>query len=116
MNDEASPDASPGARPVRRYPLSVKNVGEDSYILMSKGHHDLHEFMRAVRADYQWSLGMPTHEWMRAIPARADSGYRCLYIEAEPHSRGAFPATYVSEAYGDDRYEAQASSARGCRP
>lgn len=88
------------------YPLSVENVGEDTYILMSKGHHDVHEFMRAVRADYQWPLGMPTHEWMRAIPAPKNSGYRCLYVEAKPGARGAFPATYVREAYNEDRYEA----------
>lgn len=92
----------------KRYPLCVENVGEDTYILMSKGHHDVHEFMRAVRADYSWPLGMPTHEWMRAIPAPKDSGYRCLYVEAKPYSRGAFPATYAREAYGEDRYEAQA--------
>ena len=97
---------------VRRYPLDVENVGEDTYILMSKGHHDVHEFMRAVRADYSWPLGMPTHEWMRAIPAPANSGYRCLYVEAKPGARGAFPATYVREAWGEDSYEAQAPNAR----
>lgn len=110
MTDEATPrevglNDGLGAT---RYPLRVENVGEDTYILMSKGHHDVHEFMRAVRADYSWPLGMPTHEWMRAIPAPKDSGYRCLYVEAKPHSRGAFPATYAREAYGEDRYEAKA--------
>lgn len=94
---------------MRLYPLEVENVGEDTYILMSKGHHDVHEFMRAVRADYQWPLGMPTHEWMRAIPAPKNSGYRCLYVEATPHARGAFPATYVREAYNEDRYESLAT-------
>ena len=95
-----------------RYKLEVENVGEDTYILMSRGHHDVHEFMRVVRADgYTWPLGMPTHEWMRAIPATKDSGYRCLYVEAKPHTRGAFPATYAREAYGEDRYEAQAPNA-----
>ena len=94
---------------VRRYPLSVENVGEDTYILMSRGHHDVHEFMRAVRAEgYTWPLGMPTHEWMRAIPAPKDSGFRCLYVEAKPGARGAFPATYAREAYNEDRYEAKA--------
>lgn len=112
MNDEATNATGAGGSPlgcrVRRYPLDVENVGEDTYILMSKGHHDVHEFMRSVRGDYQWPLGMPTHEWMRAIPAPANSGYRCLYVEAKPHSRGAFPATYVREAWGEDSYEAKA--------
>jgi hypothetical protein len=88
-----------------RYPLIVQNVGEDTYILMSKGHHCPHEFMRAAREDYSWPLGMPTHEWMRAVPTK-DPGYHCMYVEAKPHSRGAFPATYAREAYGEDRYEA----------
>ena len=100
-----------------RYKLDVENVGEDTYILMSRGHHDVHEFMRAVRADgYTWPLGMPTHEWMRAIPAPKDSGYRCLYVEAKPHARGAFPATYAREAYGEDRYEAQAPNVEAKGP
>lgn len=104
-------------RSVRRYPLGVENVGEDTYILMSKGHHDVHEFMRAVRADYSWPLGMPTHEWTRAIPAPANSGYRCLYVAAKPGARGAFPTTYVREAYGDDRYEVLvAPNVRAKRP
>ena len=99
-----------------RYQLIVENVGEDTYILMSKGHHDPHEFMRAVRADYSWPLGMPTHEWMRAIPAPKGSGYRCLYVEAEPRARGAFPATYAREAYGEDSYErlCPQQTASGC--
>lgn len=115
MENEQKPtaDEGPVERRVRRYPLDVENVGEDTYILMSKGHHDVHEFMRAVRAGYSWPLGMPTHEWMRAIPAPANSGYRCLYVEAKPGARGAFPATYVREAWGDDSYEALAPNVRG---
>jgi hypothetical protein len=90
----------------REHPLEIKNVGEDNYILMSKGHHCPHEFMRAVRSDgYEWPLGMPEHKWIRAIPAPKNSGYSCLYVEAIPESRGAFPATYAYEAYGDERYE-----------
>lgn len=86
------------------HPLKIENVGEDTYILMSKGHHDLHEFMRAVReAGYDWPLGMPAHMWMRAVPTR-DTGYRCKYVEATPGSRGAFPCTYAWEAYGPYAY------------
>jgi hypothetical protein len=90
---------------VRRYPLDIVNAGEDTYIVMSKGHHDPHEFMRAVRAEgYEWPLGMPEHKWARAVPTK--EAYRsCIYVFTEPHARGAFPATYSWEAYGDDRYE-----------
>lgn len=98
---------------MKTHQLKIQNVGEDTYILMSKGHHDPHEFMRAARAaGYEWSLGMPTHEWTRAIPATEESGYICMYVDAEPGARGAFPATYAREAYGDDRYEAMTANAR----
>lgn len=93
-----------------RYPLRIENVGEDTYIVMSRGHHDPHEFMRAVREQYGWPLGFPTHEWMRAIPAPKNSGFRCLYVAAQPGARGAFPATYAREAYNEDAYEATVES------
>jgi len=90
-----------------KYPLEIMNVGEDTYILMSKGHHDPHEFMRVVREEgYEWPLGMPEHEWTKTVPAPKNSGYTCMYISAKQGDRGAFPTTYVREAYGEDRYEA----------
>jgi hypothetical protein len=89
----------------RTYPLDIQNVGEDTYTLMSKGHHDPDEFMRHVRADgYDWPLGMPKHIWLRCIPP--PPGYVSWYIEAKEGSRGAFPATQCWEAYGDETYEA----------
>ncbi len=95
-------------RPVRHYPLEIENVGDDTYILMSRGHHDPHEFMRAVRAEgYEWPLGMPEHKWLRAVPTNKLFLW-CIYVFAEPYSRGAFPATYVHEAWGEDSYEAKA--------
>lgn len=88
----------------KKYVLDIKNVGDDECILMSKGHHDPHEFMAEVRKYYDWPLGFPTHEWIRVIPGNDHHG--ALYVQAAPHSRGAFPATYTREAYGDDSYEA----------
>lgn len=109
-NDSTQAEVCSNDQLAARYPLEIENVGEDTYIVMSRGHHDPHEFMRAVRESYSWPLGFPTHEWMRAIPAPKDSGYRCLYVEAKPHSRGSFPATYAREAWGEDRYEAKAAN------
>lgn len=92
--------------PAKAYPLEIESVGEDTYIVMSKGHHDAHAFMAAVReAGYDWPLGMPKHVWMRAVPTRQPY-MRCLYFEADAGARGAFPCTYAWEAYGEDRYEA----------
>lgn len=85
------------------YPLDPHSVGEDCYIVMSKGHHEAHEFMRAVRRNgYDWQLGWPTQDWYRAVPCNVEGG--CKYVEAAPGSRGAFPVTVAVEAYGEDVY------------
>lgn len=93
----------------RTYPLEIENVGEDTYTLMSRGHHDPHDFMRQVRADgYTWPLGMPKQIWLRCIPP--PTGYSTYYVEAKAGARGAFPATQCWEAYNDETYEAIAAS------
>lgn len=86
--------------------IDIENCGEDVYILRAKGHHDLHEFMRQVRAEgYSWPLGMPEHRYQRTVPTRKD-GYNCIYAFANKGDRGAYPVTYVTEGYGADSYEA----------
>ncbi|OJB00574.1 hypothetical protein [Burkholderia ubonensis] len=90
----------------KTYPLDIQNVGDDTYIVMSKGHHDVHEFMRQVRADgFDWPLGMPKHVWMRTVPSRAPY-VSVRYVESCEGARGAFPCTYAWEAYHERRYEA----------
>lgn len=90
---------------MKTYLLDIQNVGEDMYCLMSKGHHDIHKFMRAVRVEYpSWPLGTPWHTWHRVVPDSSGE-YSFLYLEAEPGARGAFPTTWVNEAYGADVYK-----------
>ena len=89
------------------YPLEVMSIGEHSYILISRGHHDIHEFMAEVRKEYSWPLGEPQHIHMKTVPAPKDSGYSCWYHPVPAGTRGAWPCTHVSEAYGDDCYEAK---------
>lgn len=92
---------------VKQYPLSIQNVGDETYIVMSKGHHDPHDFMRQVRADgFDWPLGMPTHHWVKCTPCNCGE-HRCHYTLLDAPVRGAFPATYAHEAYGADTYEAK---------
>jgi hypothetical protein len=87
----------------KSYPLEIENVGEDDYIVMSRGHHNPHVFMKAVRAEgYDWPLGMPSHRWVKQAPTREGFAYHFV----NEGTRGAFPATYAHEAYGDNRYEA----------
>jgi hypothetical protein len=90
----------------REYPLIIENVGENDYIVMSRGHHDPHEFMRKVREEgYDWPLGFPKHEWVKMTPANDGGEHNCFYNFVTEGTRGAFPATYAHEAYGDERYE-----------
>lgn len=97
---------------MKTYPLEVYPCSEDAYQVMSRGHHDPHEFMRATRqAGYDWPLGMPTQGWFRVVPDQSGDYPLGLYVEAEPNSRGAFPVTIATEAYGDDRYEALTDNA-----
>ena len=91
-----------------KYSLDIENVGGDYYIVMSRGHHDIHEFMKKVREDgYDWPLGVPKHVYVKQVPANKHSNFSCLYQLFETPKAGRFPATYSWEAYGDDRYEAK---------
>ena len=89
-----------------RYPLEPKSIGEDTYIIISRGHHDIHAFMAEVRKHWTWPLGEPEHLWMKTMPARED-GYSCWYQPVPAGTRGAWPCTYVSEAWNEDSYEAK---------
>lgn len=91
----------------KAYPLDIENVGSDTYTVMSRGHHDIHEFMRAVRHEgYDWPLGVPESRWAKVVP---DSTGECeyLYTFVNEGTRGAFPVTYSWEAYGQETYEAK---------
>ena len=89
----------------KEYPLDIQNVGEDVYQLMSKGHHDPDEFMKQVKDDgYDWPLGNPAHVWVKTVPSR-NPDHTCFYCFVEKGTRGAWPATYTQEAYGNEQYK-----------
>lgn len=96
----------------KTYPLDPRSVGDDTYIVMSKGHHDPDAFMAAVRAaGYDWPLGKPAHKWVRLSPCGPNCGeHRCHYSLHDERQPGRFPATYAWEAYGDDAYKPQATA------
>ncbi|MDD2765316.1 MAG: hypothetical protein PHE83_15235 [Opitutaceae bacterium] len=91
----------------KQHQLVPISIGDNTYTVISKGHHDIHEFMQAVRQSIVWPLGVPEHIWMKTMPAPKHSGYSCWYQPVKQGTRGAWPCTYVSEAYGEDRYEAK---------
>lgn len=86
-------------------PDDIENVGEDTCIVRARGHHDPHEFMRAVReAGYDWPLGMPIQTYARTVPSR-NPEFNCFYQLVNSPGRGAYPVTYAHEAYGEDQYK-----------
>lgn len=86
---------------MKKYPLELVNVGEDTYCLMSKGHHDKAAFMAKVAEEYPgWPMGEPEHTWHRMMPDPSEE-FAALYYPAEPGSRGAFPATWTTEDYAN---------------
>lgn len=92
----------------REYPLDVRNVGDDTYIVMSKGHHDPDAFMAAVReAGYgDWPLGVPKHKWVKATPCPRSCGeHSCHYSIEDEKLPGWFPATYAWETDAANLYK-----------
>lgn len=84
--------------PEEKYPLEVESVGSDTYIVMSKGHHDLTEFMtEAVKQYPGWFLGGAEHVWCKTVPSKGQSWFHFV----APSTRGAWPATYCWEYAGD---------------
>lgn len=85
------------------YPLEIKNVGEDVYQLMSKGHHDFDLFMQAVKESYPtWPMGKPEHSYVVRAPKK---GYACVYHPCDSIHQRAIPVTWTIEAYGDELYQ-----------
>lgn len=96
---------SKAAKMKARYPLCIENVGGDTYIVMSKGHHGADEFMAAVRSDgYDWPLGVPQQVWVKSVPDSTGK-FHTSYVIVEKGTRGAWPATYAWEAYGEEQYK-----------
>lgn len=83
--------------PAKTYPLRITSCGEDSEVLMSKGHHDAAEF-KAAAEKYQGEpldgFDGPKREWWRAVPD-ASGEFACRYVPADGAGAGAFPVTYV---------------------
>lgn len=93
-----------------KYPLEIESVGSETYIVMSRGHHDLDAFMAAVREEgYDWPLGKPEHRWVKSVPDKTGK-YTSRYVLVEQGTKGAWPATYSWEASGEYLYIAPEAS------
>jgi len=98
----------------KTYPLDIQQIGDDVFALMSRGHHDPHEFMRKAREEgWDNPLGMPKQRWARAVPDRTGE-YHCFYWFADAPGPGAFPVTYAEEPEGQT-YEEMAAAMQAQR-
>lgn len=93
---------------MKTYPLEIENIGDDVYKVMSRGHHDLSTFMAKVTEEYpSWPMGRPEHLWFKRVPFHdPDGAYDGWFHSVPEGTRGAFPATFCRESYGEARWVA----------
>ncbi|MCH4243727.1 hypothetical protein [Acinetobacter gerneri] len=83
---------------MKEYPLNIENWGEDCYMLVSKGHHDIDTFKAKCKEEYKYHAECLDvykcpceHLWYKTIPNKEYvSGYNVPVPEG---TRGAFPVT-----------------------
>lgn len=86
-----------GIGDVKKYPLVLQNAGEDTYELMSFGHHDFESFKAEMRDRYPtWPMGEPRHVWMVRAPRK---GYSYVLHPCDKSHPRALPVTCSSEDY-----------------
>lgn len=82
--------------------IILENWGDDSYMVVARGHHDHAIFESKVRNEYsEWGdfFGASYHTYFKATPTK-DGTY---YHPASPNTRGAFKATVASEGW-EEKY------------
>lgn len=99
--------ATVDGRSVPAYPLRVEGWSDDGDGYWSAGHHDPEAFVTAIETEYEGEtapaeehaerVARVRHEWFRYIPAPRWAEEDGRYINAVPHSRGAFPVTVIYE-------------------
>lgn len=94
-------------RPVGRYPMDLQCLyTDDTKTLMTKGHHNPDDFMKACELWNGGPLegwGKVRHGWGRTVPDSTGE-YQFLMHPATPHARGAYPTTTIIDdpAYDHD--------------
>lgn len=81
-----------------KYPLKLENWGGDSYVIISRGHHDLDVFKRLVNQEYDHFgnfFEAAYHGYFKATP----HDFGTNYSPVGPNTRGAFPATVAQEGW-----------------
>lgn len=88
----------PKLKKPKYYPLDVNNWGDDSYMLVSKGHHNIELFKTECLKEYQNIAEHLKHcecpceqLWYKAIPSK--DCYSSYYVPVWEDARGAIPIT-----------------------
>lgn len=94
----------------QKYPLKLENWGDDSYFVVSRGHHDLAAFKQKVNEEYDHFgnfFESAYHSYLKATPSSEGT----VYSHVGPDTRGAFPATCAQEGwstqFGDNTWDRQ---------
>lgn len=85
----------------KSYPLDLENWGDDTYMVISRGHHDLDQFKKYVNEEYDsWGdfFEVAYHTYFKASPSKSPYS-RCYYSPCSKNTRGAFPATVAQEGW-----------------
>ena len=66
MHMEQKPQAAAaaafaGQTAQEKYPLQPRSIGQNTYVIISRGHHDTHAVMAEVRKSWSWPLRVPEH-------------------------------------------------------
>lgn len=82
-----------------QYPLELENIGGDSYLVISRGHHDLQLFKEKVLEEYAGFGNFFTDAYHCYYKATPRDGYSAWYTPCSSHVRGAFPVTVAQEGW-----------------
>lgn len=81
-----------------RYELH--NIGEDDYLIFSKGHHNIEDFTKYVKEEYsEWGnfFEVAYHHYYRKVGNQHGSWYEPCF----PWTKGAFKVTIAQEGWVD---------------
>jgi len=79
----------------------LENIGEDTYLIFSRGHHDLEAFTKYVKEEYsEWGnfFDVAYHHYYRKV----GNQYGTWYEPCFPFTRGAFKVTVAQEGWSDN--------------
>lgn len=81
----------------------LESIGSDTYLVYSRGHHDIKDFTEYVKKEYDcWGdwFGVAYHHYYR----KTGNQYGSWYEPCFSWVRGAFPVTVAQEGWEDQTH------------